>query len=83
MDRIARRSIPDDRRLALVGDPNRRNLVCFDARLGESAARGAKLTFPDLQRIVLDPTGIGEMLRKFVAVFRRDAPIALEEDGAR
>ena len=63
-------------------DPDGRDITSRGARLCENTPRGSKLALPDLQRIVLDPAGPGEVLRKFVLIDRCDAPVALEENGA-
>ena len=56
-DRMARSRIPDHRRLALVGDAERDDLVRTDPRLGERLRQDPLDDGPDLGRIVLHPAG--------------------------
>ena len=62
VDWTPRRALPDDGRLALVGDPDRREIGCGDSRLRERVIRRGEHALPDLLRIVLDPAGLRKVL---------------------
>jgi hypothetical protein len=61
----ARPPAPEADRLALVGDPDRRD-PCRAAGLLHHRAGAGKARFPDFLRIVLDPAGARIMLREFL-----------------
>jgi len=62
VDRAARASLPDKRRLALVCDPDPGELMRAHARVCQSVRGGAFHSRPDLIRIVLHPAGLRKLL---------------------
>jgi hypothetical protein len=52
--------------LALVGDADGGDLAGFDAAVAQHLARAGELAVPDVERVVLDPAGLGEMLGIFL-----------------
>ena len=84
MDRRAGLAVPDQRRLALVGDADRRQLGRANAGLGQRLAAGRQRRAPDVFGVVLDPAGSGIMLGEFL-LRRGDDRSARnrEQDGAR
>src|SRR5690606_16909891 len=62
VDRLAGGLVPQQGRLALVGDADGLHLVLGDAGLGEGAGDHRLHVRPDLHRVVLDPAGPGEDL---------------------
>ena len=83
VDRLARRPVPHDRGLALVGDADGSDLRDADAGLRDRLARGGDLALPDLDRIVLDPARLREVLCKLALRHRDDATVEVENDAAR
>jgi hypothetical protein len=51
--------------------------------LAEHLQGHVALAAPDVQRIVLDPAGLGEDLPEFLLRRARNPPVVVEEDGAR
>ena len=80
MDRLAGRAVPDDDRLALVGDAD-----AGDARdstpLGKRLAGDGERVAPDVLRVMLDPAARGIMLLE-LALRDRDRPrLGIEQDA--
>ena len=63
--RVAGILVPHDGRFALIRDTDRGNTVGRNPRLGKSIHTYAKLCEPYLRSIMLDPTGLGIILREF------------------
>jgi len=61
-DRPPRGPVPDHRRLALVGDPDAGNLLRLRTGLLQRQLGHAQLGGQDVLRVVLHPTGLGEVL---------------------
>ena len=61
-DGVARAAIPEHRRLALVGDPDRADSTRRDARGGHGFGHHTAALLPDLQGVVLDPAGLRVVL---------------------
>ena len=80
VDGLAGLAVPEERRLALVGNPERGEGAGLDARLGQRLARRFELRHPDLLRVVLHPAGPGEVLRD-LALRRGDGRAGLIEDN--
>ena len=59
--RFAGAFFPYDRRFALVRNPNRGDFVGFRANFFDYFFGDGELTVPNLQRIMLNPTGFGEI----------------------
>ncbi len=66
VNRTPRVTLPDDGRLALVGDTDGDDLLGRDARLGLRGLNGLQGGVPDRLRIVLDPAGLRIDLRVFL-----------------
>jgi hypothetical protein len=62
VDRVARLPVPEDRRLALVGDADGAESPGGDSRGGDRLRRHAAGLLPDLLGVVLDPAGRGVVL---------------------
>ena len=58
-------AVPQHRGLALVGQANRTQLRGRDARPKQDFLQHRQLGLPDFIGIVLDPSGLRKMLRKF------------------
>ncbi len=82
MNRVAGGAVPDDRGLALVGDPDSRDLARFESRAAERLDGHADLRRPDFLRVVLDPPGLRKDLLEFFLRDRFDGAVAIEHDGA-
>src|SRR5690606_7710841 len=82
VDRLAGRAIPYDRRLALVGDADRRDVVAGDAGVGEGDPDDGAGVAPDLVRVVLDPAGLREVLAVLPLAGADDAAAVVEDDRA-
>ena len=74
-------ALPDDRRLALVGDADRRDLVAGGVGPRERLADHEPGVLPDLGGVVLDPAGAGEQLRVLALAGRGDASLRGDEHG--
>jgi len=65
-------TLPQQCRLALIGDPDRGNIACGGAGLVEHRATGRKRGRPQVFGVVLDLAVGREMLRKFLLRDDRD-----------
>ena len=83
VDRLAGPSIPDHRRLALVGDADGRDVACLQPGARERGTGYLKLTGPDLTRVVLDPSSLGEDLLEFLLCAAADGAAVIKNDGSR
>src|SRR5439155_23334690 len=83
VDGRSRTTIPDDGRLALVGDPDRRHLGSDDARLVERGTCRAFDGRPDLLGVVLDPPGPRKVLRQLGVPARADATVGIDDQRGR
>ena len=82
-DRLPGGAIPQDGGLALVGDPDGGDLRSLHSRGGDRFPCHGKLAFPDLQRVVFHPAGLGVDLPD-LALSQRDNPgLPVEQDGPR
>ncbi len=82
-ERRAGRALPEHRRLALVGDADRRDVTRGDTGVGERFLRDRELRAPDLLRIVLDPAGLREDLAELALREAAHRAGLVEDDGAR
>ncbi len=82
-DRLARRAIPQHRRLALVGDADGRDVARADAGLGERFVHDARLRRPDLAGVVLDPARLREDLPELLLRDRAHGAGMVEDERAR
>ena len=83
VDRLAGLAIPDDGRLALVGDADGRDVARPQVRAAEDLDGHGDLRRPDLLRIVLDPAGLRKDLLELALRDAGDGAVVIEEDGAR
>jgi len=65
-ERLAGRALPQERRLPLVGDADRRHVARGKAGIREDAGGHVPLRAPDLEGVVLHPPGLREDLAKFL-----------------
>jgi hypothetical protein len=82
VDRLAGVPVPDDRCLALVGDPDRGQVGGGDAGLFEPAPDDLLAAHPDLGRIVLDPARFGIDLLVLLLVDCDHLPAMVEDHEA-
>ena len=82
-DRLAGLPVPDDDRLALVGDAERGDGRGLDAGLADRRAHDADDARPDLLGVMLDPAGSREVLRELLLRHRHDPHRPVEDDRAR
>ena len=80
---LAAAAVPHHRRFALVGDADGGDFAGAGAALLQHFARAGELGVPDVERIVLDPAGLGKMLGIFLLGERHDLALAVEQDGTR
>jgi hypothetical protein len=76
--RFSRSAIPKDRGFALVRDPDRLDARRGSTGLGEHFARNRELRFPDLNRIVLDPSRFGIVLLKLALRYSEHISLAIK-----
>ena len=76
-------AIPDDRRLALVGDADAGDVEPRQVGFGDGLGRHGRLGVPDFRSVVFDPPRPGEEL--FERLLRRGDHFALvvDDDGSR
>src|SRR5690606_25841488 len=65
-DGLARSPIPSQRGLALIRDANGRDAIRAEPGAGERFCGHARLSSPDLLRIVLHPARLREVLAEFL-----------------
>jgi hypothetical protein len=75
-------AVPQDGGLALVGDAGGGDLAGGDGGLGEGLGGDAFQVAPDLQGVVLDPAGFGEVLAVLALRDRHQPPVVVEQDAA-
>ncbi len=83
VDRYSRRLVPDDDRLALVGDADCRDILRGQVRPLERGLAGRDDTRPDVFGVMLNPAGRRKMLREFLLANADRFHVAIEDDGAR
>src|SRR4029453_19684602 len=57
-DRLAAVAVPDHSGLALVGDPERRDVVGPGPGLAQGSIHNVAAALPDLRRVVVDPSSL-------------------------
>ena len=77
--RLARRPLPDQRRLALVTDRHSRQIGPVERR--EALLDGRAGAAPDLQRVLLDPARLRIADRRGLAAARQDAAGGVDDQG--
>jgi hypothetical protein len=83
VDRCSARTLPDDDRLALIGDTERCHPGCASGAATEDLLHRCLRVAPDLLRIVLDPARIAVVLRQCAPRDRHRTSRGIEDDGAR
>ena len=83
VDRITRRAIPDQRRLALIGDADCLGPIPGLLRSGERFTGGGADGRPDDVRVMLDPTRPGIDLLEFALRGGHDLVVRCEDNSAR
>ena len=79
--RLARLTIPQDRRFPLVRDTHCGDIARTSADLGEHGLHRSTLRGPNLLGVVLHPAGLREVLRKFLLRTGDNATAMVEEYG--
>ena len=82
VDRLPSLSVPDQRGLALVGNPQGRDLPGRDAGAGQGLARCGELQAPDFQRVMLHPAGLGIDLRQLFLRHGHGLAAGIKHDAA-
>jgi hypothetical protein len=83
MHRLARLAIPQHGRLALIRDPDPRDVGRGQPGLPERFLCGLQLRRPNLGRVVLHPAGVGKDLPKLLLRRRDHVAAVIEHDRAR
>src|SRR5207247_870587 len=83
MHRPSAPPVPEERRLALVRDPERRHVARAHPRAPARQAEHAQRDPPDLLRIVLDPPRLRVVLRELRISAPDDAPLPVEDEDGR
>ena len=81
--RTPRCALPDDRRLALVGDADRLHIVGMDALQRQQLLQHAKGRRPQLHRILFDPARLRIILTDLLLPHPSDALAVVESDRPR
>ncbi len=82
VDGLTGLTIPDDCRLALIGDSDSGDVCAVDVHLGHGLGRDTGLTRPDLVRIVLDPAALREDLPELLLSHRANLAILIDDQRA-
>ena len=83
MDGPAGRALPEQRRLALVRDPDRREVARRESRVRERGVSGALDRRPDLLGVVLDPPRPREMLRQLGVAATPHLELRVDHEAGR
>ena len=81
--RLAGAAVPQQRGFALVRDADGRYLRGLDGCLAQGLACAGELAVPDVEGVVLDPAGLGEMLGIFALAAGDRQSRMVEQDRAR
>ena len=81
-ERPATRPLPEQGRLALVGDPDSRDLACAHSGLGQHLAGRPELGLPEQLGVVLDPTRLRIVLGMLLLGHPQQGRVLVEEQGA-
>ena len=81
VQRLARRRVPADDGLALVGDPDRLELAGLQPRVLERLAGDRVRDLPDLRRVVLDPARLREVLGELAVAAADALPLQVEHEA--
>ena len=83
MNWLAGASVPQDRGLALVGDPDCREVASLEPGLGQRSVGYLDLAGLKLARVVLDPSGLGKYLLKLLLPRGADGASMVKDNRAR
>ena len=81
-DGTAGLAVPDDGRLALVGDADAVDVLGIECMRGEQIGERAELREDDFLRVVLDPSGLRIELPELALHGIDETPFAVDENGA-
>ena len=76
-------AVPDQRRLALIGDPDRRDIAWGQFGRLERTRNGPADRLPDIFGFVLDPAAVGKMLVKFLLRLADHLLFGVKDKGPR
>ena len=76
-------ALPHDRRLTLVGDPDRRDVLRGEARCGDRLAPDGHRRGEDLLGVVLDVAGRGVVLRDLAVRASEHSRLVVEHERRR
>lgn len=83
-NRLPGLTIPQHRRLTLVGNANRNNLIGLALDfLADHLLRDGQLSGPDFSGIMLNPTGLWKILGKIALGYRCYVARPVKKDGTR
>jgi len=82
VQRPAGAAVPEQRRLALVGQADRRDVFAGEIGLGHGAERGAARGLPQIARVVFDPAGPRVVLGEFLLRAGHGAAAPVKDDRA-
>jgi hypothetical protein len=83
MHRSAGLAVPQERRLALIGNTDGGDVARRQFGCGQCLPRRGELRFPDLDGIVLHPSGLRKDLRELLLRDGANRSVVIEDDGAR
>ena len=83
VDGLAGGAIPNQRRLALVGDADGLHVGRADSRPRQHLDSGAALRRPDLDGVMFHPAGLGKNLGELLLCDGFDDALFIEQNGAR
>ena len=79
----AARALPNDGRFALIGDPDRGNLLGVQPSVAQSLTRYRQLRLPDFNRVVLDPARPRKILGKLLMTNNDRTAAFVKDDRSR
>ena len=83
VDRLAGRFVPHNRRFALIGDADGRNVCGCQSRLRQHIAAGVQRGLQQVRSLMFNPTGLRIMLGEFLLRAMGDRHVRIEQDGPR
>src|SRR5436190_6680220 len=76
-------AIPDHRGFTLIGHTDGGNISCFQSGFSQHFSGDSQLAGPNLERIVLDPSGLGKNLPKLLLSNGTNRPAMFKKDCTR